>query len=214
MLADPTATEGDWLVALRQDNGRGRHGREWQSLDGNFTGSTLVVLAAGDPAAPALALAAGLALIEALEQVAPNAALSLKWPNDVMLGLAKLAGILLERSGDRVVAGFGVNLAVAPAIAGRATASLEAAITPQDFAPILADRFTRIMALWRSTDSAAFAKAWLARAHPVGTRISVHLNHDQRIAGRFDGIDPDGALRLCFDDGRIETIRAGDVSLA
>ena len=214
MLADPAAGEGDWLVALRQDGGRGRQGREWRSLNGNFSGSTLVILGPGDPSAPSLALAAGLALIEAVAQVVPQAKLSLKWPNDLMLGAAKIAGILLERSGDRVVAGFGVNLAAAPAIAGRETASLGGAVTPEDFAPLLAERFARLLALWRSADSAAFAKAWLARAHPVGTRLSVHLSHDERTAGRFDGIDPDGALRLRLDGGRIETIRAGDVSLA
>ena len=214
MLADPAAAEGDWLVALKQDSGRGRHGREWQSLEGNFTGSTLVVLSPNDPSAPALALAAGLALIEAVEQVASQAALSLKWPNDLMLGSAKLAGILLERSGDRVVAGFGVNLAAAPVIAGRDTASLDGAVTAQAFAPILAERFAHLLALWRSADPAAFAQAWQSRAHPVGTRLSVHLNHDERIAGRFDGIDPDGALRLRLDGGQVETIRAGDVSLA
>ncbi len=214
MLADAAAVEGDWLVALKQDNGRGRHGREWQSLDGNFTGSTLVVLGPGDPAAPALALAAGLALIETVEHIVPGAELALKWPNDVMLGGAKLAGILLERSGDRVVAGFGVNLAAAPAIEGRATASLQGVIGAEAFAVIIAERFARLLAAWRSADPAAFALAWLARAHPVGTSLSVHSSHDERIAGRFDGIDPDGALRLRLDGGRIETIRAGDVSLA
>ena len=214
MLADPAAGEGDWLVALQQDGGRGRQGREWQSLDGNFAGSTLVILGPGDPRAPALALAAGLALIEAVERVVPQAKLSLKWPNDLMLGAAKIAGILLERSGERVVAGFGVNLAAAPAIEGRETASLGGAVSPEDFAPLLAERFARLLTLWRSADPAAFAHAWLARAHPVGTPLTVHLNHDERIAGRFDGIDPDGALRLRLDGGRIETIRAGDVSLA
>ena len=187
MLADLAAIEGDWLVALRQDAGRGRHSRKWEGLDGNFFGSTVIQLRPDDPPAPALALAAGLALIEAVEIAAPNRALSLKWPNDLMLGSAKLAGILLERSGDRVVAGFGVNLAAAPVIAGRDTASLDGAVTAQAFAPILAERFAHLLALWRSADPAAFAQAWQSRAHPVGTRLSVHLNHDERIAGRFDG---------------------------
>ena len=80
------------------------------------------------------ALFALLWLVLTAASCASDAALSLKWPNDLMLGPAKAAGILLERSGDRVVAGFGVNLAVAPAIEGRATASLNGAITPQAFA--------------------------------------------------------------------------------
>ena len=214
LLADEQASEGEWLVALHQEQGKGRHGRIWQSLDGNFFGSTLVQLRASDPAAPALALLAGLAVIEAVEVVVPDAPLSLKWPNDLMLGDAKLAGILLERSGNRVVVGFGVNLAAAPDISGRKTASLTAAITPQAFAPLLAASFDRLLGAWRAADPAAFAQAWSARAHPVGTPLEVHSGPGERIAGRFDGIDPDGAMRLRLDSGEVTLIRAGDVTLA
>lgn len=210
------AVEGDWLVALRQDAGKGRHGRAWESIDGNFLGSTLVQLRDGDPPAPALALVAGLALIEAVEAAAPGAPLSLKWPNDLMLGDAKLAGVLLERSGERVVVGFGINLAGAPAIAGRKTAALKplADISPQAFAPLLAGKVTQLLAAWRAADPAQFAQAWLARAHPIGTALEVHSGPGERIGGTFDGIEPDGAMRLCRADGSIDLVRAGDVSLA
>ena len=214
MLADLLAVEGDWLVALRQDSGKGRHGRTWEAIEGNFFGSTLIQLRDGDPPAPTLALAAGLALIEAVEVAAADLKMMLKWPNDLILGDAKLAGILLERSGDRVVAGFGVNLAAAPHIGGRKTASLAGTITPQAFAPLLAASVFRLLGAWRSADPAAFAQAWQARAHPLGTLLQVHSGPGERIAGRFDGIEPDGAMRLRCDDGEIEIIRAGDVSLA
>ena len=212
MLADAVAAEGEWLVALAQDAGKGRQGREWQSLDGNFFGSTLVQLHPGDPSAPSLALAAGLALIEAADAAAPGRDLMLKWPNDVLLASAKLGGILLERSGDRVVAGFGVNLAQAPAIPGRATADLGGAIAPQAFAPLLAASFARLLAAWRSAEPEAFARAWLARAHPVGTMLTVHSGKDERVSGTFAGIEPDGALRLDVG-GDTQLIRAGDVHL-
>ncbi len=214
MLADPLAIEGDWLVALRQDAGRGRHNRVWEALDGNFFGSTIVQLQSDDPPAPALALVAGLALIEAVEVAAPELAFSLKWPNDLMLGDAKVAGILLERSGDRVVTGFGVNLAAAPQIAGRKTASLAGITSPQAFAALLATSFTRLIAAWRAADPVAFAQAWTARAHPLGTALDVHSGPGERIAGKFDGIEPDGALRLRLEGGSVEVIRAGDVTLA
>jgi BirA family biotin operon repressor/biotin-[acetyl-CoA-carboxylase] ligase len=158
-------------------------------------------------------LAAGLALIEAVEIVAPDPALSLKWPNDLMLGHAKLAGILLERSGDRIVAGFGVNLAGAPSIAGRKTADLGGAIVPQGFAPLLAGKFAQLLAAWRLADPAQFAQAWMARAHPVGTTLEVHSGPTDRVSGTFDGIEPDGAMRL-KRDGMVDIIRAGDVTLA
>lgn len=214
-MADNQAAEGDWLVALHQDSGKGRQGRIWEAIEGNFQGSTLVELRTTDAPAPALALVAGLALIEALEIAAPDAPLSLKWPNDLMLAGAKLAGILLERSGDRVVAGFGINLAGAPKIAGRKTASLKsfAEITPQSFAPLLAGKFTQLLAAWRAAESAQFAQAWMARAHPIGTRLDVHSGPDERVSGSFDGIEPDGAMRLRRDDGMVDLIRAGDVHL-
>ena len=212
MLADELAVEGDWLVARAQDAGRGRQNRQWLSLDGNFFGSTLVALRGDDPPAPSLSLAAGLALIEAVDTAAPGHALLLKWPNDLMLGSAKLGGILLERSGDRAIAGFGVNLASAPTIEGRPTADLGATIAPEAFAPLLAASFARLLAAWRSAEPAAFARAWLARAHAVGTPLTVHASMEETIAGTFEGIEPDGALRLEVA-GQIHLIRAGDVYL-
>jgi BirA family biotin operon repressor/biotin-[acetyl-CoA-carboxylase] ligase len=158
-------------------------------------------------------LAAGLALIEAADAAAPGRDLQLKWPNDLMLGGSKLGGILLERSGDRIVAGFGVNLASAPAIEGRAIGSLDGAITAKAFAPLLAASVARLVNAWRCADPAAFALAWQARAHPVGTGIEIHSAPGERLAGRFDGIEADGALRLRLGDGRVEIVRAGDVAL-
>ena len=214
LIADSTAGEGDWLVALRQSSGKGRQGRQWQSLDGNFAGSTLIRLRDGDPPPATLALAAGLALIEAVDVAAPDRALQLKWPNDLMLDGAKLGGILLERAGDRIVAGFGVNLAAAPAIEGRPTTSLDGAVSPHAFAPLLAASFARLLIAWQSADPAALINAWQHRAHPIGTSITVHSAPGDCLSGRFDGLDPDGSLRLRLDDGRIERIHAGDVTLA
>ncbi len=174
----------------------------------------MIGLRPGDPPPATLALAAGLALIEAVDAAAPRRNLQLKWPNDLMLGQAKLAGILLERAGDRVVAGFGVNLAAAPQIDGRATAHLDGATTPQAFAPLLAASLARLLAAWRTADPAAFIAAWQLRAHPVGTPLTVHSGPGETLSGRFDGLAPDGALRLRLDDGRIERVHAGDVSLA
>jgi BirA family biotin operon repressor/biotin-[acetyl-CoA-carboxylase] ligase len=57
------------------------------------------------------------------------------------------------------------------------------------------------------------AQAWLARAHPIGTRLTVHSSADETASGTFDGIEPDGALRLRRADGSIDVIRAGDVEL-
>jgi BirA family biotin operon repressor/biotin-[acetyl-CoA-carboxylase] ligase len=213
MIADRQAVEGDWLVALDQVAGQGRLGRSWVSAAGNFFGSTLVELAPSDPPAQSLSLAAGLALVEAVDVAVPGSALSLKWPNDVLLHGKKLAGILLERSGDRVAVGFGVNLASAPDLPDRRGASLGGAIDPPAFAPLLAGSFARLVGLWRQSEPGQLAQAWLARAHPIGTPLTVHSSAHEVISGRFDGLEPDGALRLRRDDGTIDIVRAGDVEL-
>ena len=170
-------------------------------------------MAPGDPPAQSLSLAAGLALIEAVDAVAPNLPLLLKWPNDLLLDGAKLAGVLLERKGERVVIGFGVNLAAAPDIPDRDAADIGGRVTPEAFAPVLAGAMGRMLALWRIAEPQDFARAWLARAHPVGTELSVHGAEAATVKGRFDGIEPDGALRLRLPDGTVETVRAGDVQL-
>ena len=213
MLTDRTATEGDWLIALEQHAGKGRQGRGWTSAAGNFYGSTLVHLRAGDPPPQTLSLISGLALAEAVDAGAPAQPLMLKWPNDVLLLGKKLAGILLERAGDRVVVGFGVNLAVAPELRGRQCASLEGIISPQAFAPLLAASFARLLGLWRESEPGMIVQAWLARAHPLGTRLRVHSSSEELVSGRFDGLEADGALRLRRDDGALEIVRAGDVEL-
>ena len=213
MLADASALEGDWLIALEQEAGRGRQGRAWVSAPGNFYGSTPVQLRPNDPPAPSLSLAAGLALVEAIDVAVPGQTLMLKWPNDALLLGRKLAGILLERTGDRVAVGFGVNLTTAPTLADRQAATLGGQISPEAFAPLLAGNFARMLDLWRTSEPGLLAQAWLTRAHPIGTRITVHSTRDDKVSGRFDGLEPDGALRLRRDDGELDIIRAGDVEL-
>ena len=198
---------------MTQHEGKGRQGRAWESLHGNFAGSTLVILRPDDAEAQTLALASGLALVEALDTAAPYRPAVLKWPNDVILDGGKLAGILLERGGDRVVAGMGVNLASAPAIPGRATVALDGAVSPQAFAPLLAASFARVLELWRSGNFAGLADRWLERAHPVGSQLKIHVDADTQVTGRFEGLAADGALLLRTAAGVIETIRAGDVEL-
>jgi BirA family biotin operon repressor/biotin-[acetyl-CoA-carboxylase] ligase len=171
------------------------------------------LLRPGDPPAQTLSLVAGLALVEAIDVAVPGQALMLKWPNDVMLSGRKLAGILLERSGDRIAIGFGVNLATVPQLADRKAASLGGNVVPQAFAPLLAGSFARLLELWRQSEPAMVAQAWLMRAHPIGTQLTVHSNGNDIVSGQFEGIEPDGALRIRSENGTIEIVHAGDVEL-
>jgi BirA family biotin operon repressor/biotin-[acetyl-CoA-carboxylase] ligase len=168
-----------------------------------------------DPPAPSLALVCGVALIRAVEAAAPATGLMLKWPNDLMLGSGKLAGILLERAGERVVAGFGVNLQSAPDLADRPAAALSsvALVSPDAFAPLLAAAFARELERWR-TDLPALTALWLESAHKVGSRLTVHAGPDEQLDGSFAGLAEDGALKLQLASGELRLIRAADVSLA
>jgi BirA family biotin operon repressor/biotin-[acetyl-CoA-carboxylase] ligase len=77
---------------------------------------------------------------------------------------------------------------------------------------LLAASFARLLVAWRSSDSAAFSQAWLARAHAIGTPLNVHTGPDETLAGSFAGIEPDGALRVDVG-GVVQVVRAGDVEL-
>lgn len=200
--------EGLWLRAERQTGGKGRQGRAWVSPAGNLYASTLVRLRPVDPPAPSLALVAAVALHEVASAFAPG--LTLKWPNDLMAGPAKVAGILLERAGEAVVIGFGANLAHHPQGLERPVASLASlggmVPDPAIFTTMLAERLADNIARWRAHGIAPVRPAWLDRAHPVGTTLTTAEGD-----GSFDGLDETGALRLRRADGIVVTITAGDV---
>src|SRR5262249_10461473 len=134
-LAKAGETGPLWLMAHRQTAGRGRSGRSWASEPGNLHASLLQGLGCPAPAVPQLSLLAGVAVIDAIAAAAAGAIMAdlrLKWPNDVLIGGAKCAGILPEcHSGGptgRLVAvvGIGINLAWHPPGLARAATHLAA----------------------------------------------------------------------------------------
>jgi BirA family biotin operon repressor/biotin-[acetyl-CoA-carboxylase] ligase len=150
------------------------------------------------------------ALHEAASLYAPG--VRIKWPNDLVAGSAKLAGILLEREGEAVVAGFGVNLAAHPDLRDRQATSVaalaERAPEAAAFLENLAEGFARWLDLWRREGLAPIRRYWLTAAHPVGTALSTEAGR-----GLFDGLDENGALRLRLADGSVRVIHAGDIFL-
>ena len=218
LAAGEAVPEGDWLVADRQSAGRGRQGRAWSDGAGNFMGSTLVHPGAGDPPPATLALMAGIAAQEAVSPLIPPPALAqLKWPNDLLIGPAKLCGILLEAVDNAVVVGIGVNLAQAPEVAGRETIALSRfgpAPGRDAFAASLAHYFALELERWRTFGLEPLLRRWQIAAHPHGTELAVGEPGEEPLRGTFAGLGADGALQLTLADGTTRTIHAGEVRLA
>lgn len=218
LLAGELLPEGDWLVADRQIAGRGRQGRSWNDGSGNFMGSTVIHPTDRDPPRNTLALLAGIALHDVVSDlIPPPARAQLKWPNDLMIGGAKLAGILLEGAGNSVVLGVGVNLAQAPDLRDRDTVTLAAFGPAPDrdiFAEKLAVGWRGELDRWRTYGLAPLINRWEAAAHPKGTRLAAEIAGEGRIPGSFEGLAEDGAALLRLDNGEVRAIHAGELTFA
>ncbi len=140
--------------------------------------------------------------------------LRLKWPNDLLLDGQKLSGILLERSGDALVIGIGVNIAHAPDDTERPAISLAAAglpiPMPIDLLARLIPAFAEYRALWAAQGFEPIRSRWLTHAAGVGDRIAARLGAET-LEGVFEGLEPDGALALRLDDGAVRSVHAGEV---
>jgi BirA family transcriptional regulator, biotin operon repressor / biotin---[acetyl-CoA-carboxylase] ligase len=209
-----------WVTAGEQVAGRGRRGRHWTSPPGNLYASLRLV----DPSAPAkaaqLCFVAAVAVGDAVAAVAPRSAeeLGLKWPNDVLIGGAKAAGILIEavhgETGFATVIGCGVNVAHHPGDTPyRAThlALKDPAVDAAGLFAALSDAFALRLAEWqRGAGFAAIRSAWLSRAAGLGDAIEVRLP-DVTLKGRFEALTEDGVLLLKDDADIIRPISAGEV---
>lgn len=122
-LAEQGAPDGIWLRAGRQTGGKGRMGRGWESPVGNLYSSALVRLRASDPMPHTLALVAANA-VHALAAPLCAGQARIKWPNDILVDGAKIAGILLERAADAIVVGIGINVTDYPRGLDRPVTSL------------------------------------------------------------------------------------------
>jgi BirA family transcriptional regulator, biotin operon repressor / biotin---[acetyl-CoA-carboxylase] ligase len=219
------AAGGLWVTTDEQTEGRGRRGRAWTNGAGNLAASLILVDPAPRALAPTVSFVAAVALHQAVVDLAGPAAaerLALKWPNDLLLDRAKVAGILIEGEGlasgaFAVVIGIGVNCVSHPEIArGQTAGDLTAHGLPVDAETLfgrLAARMDEELSLWdRGRGFAEVRTAWLARAAGVGEPIRVNLATGA-LTGRFEALDEDGRLVLLRDDGQRQNVGAGDVFL-
>ena len=210
----PELPDESWVRADAQTGGRGRRGRAWTTLPGNLFASVLVRPRVQEGPAQQLSFVAAVALADALDAWVAPERLTLKWPNDVLLDGTKCAGILLEGQAGATIVGFGVNLAAHPADSERPASSLAAAgiapPLPTVFVEQLADTFAAARRQWHGQGFAATRRRWLARAAGIGGPLVARLGSEE-VAGIFDGLDEDGALRLRLPGGGCRAIHAGEV---
>ncbi|WP_426957734.1 biotin--[acetyl-CoA-carboxylase] ligase [Muricoccus radiodurans] len=216
-LAEAGEPDGLAVLARRQTAGRGTHGRTWESPPGNLYLTVLLRPTVPAHEASQWGLLAALALHDVLARhVSAPARLTVKWPNDLLLGGAKCAGILTEAAVgprgdlDWLAIGFGANLAAAPEVPGRATAALpRPAPVPEEAArDLLAalDRWRRIRLL---EGFAPIRRAWLERGPAPGVRLSITASGGP-VAGLFEGLDESGAL-LLRSGGRVHAFTSGEL---
>ncbi|WP_338035836.1 biotin--[acetyl-CoA-carboxylase] ligase [Halochromatium roseum] len=218
------ADAGEICLAERQSAGRGRLGRRWVSPFGR---NIYLSILWRYPLAPVqlggLSLACGVAVAQALDQLGVEG-IGLKWPNDVHWQRRKLAGLLLEVAGEAqgpslVVVGVGLNLRLR---AEEATAIDQPWVDLCEvygdrmpgrnaLAAALIGRLTATLSRYTDAGLAPFLEDWRRLDAYQGESVSL-LNGQQRIQGRYCGIDAQGNLLLETDAGR-RTFAAGEVSL-
>ena len=214
-LSGPT-----WILAHRQTAGRGRRGRDWTSLKGNFA-ATLVMRPGGSPSNAALrSFLAANALFEALALYVDRTRLSNKWPNDVLLDNGKIAGILLESSGkagmvDWLSIGIGVNLAQAPVLPDVAFPPVSLhdqggdTVSPEQFLTDLAGFYATEESILERLGFEQIRDRWLRNAARLGEQITARTS-TETITGTFDTVDDTGQLVLITAKGP-RAIPAADV---
>ena len=227
------AREGEggpmWFVTSEQTAGRGRRQRTWIAPRGNLASSILEIMDVAPAVAATLGFAAGLSLEAALQKVSVEAALrmggsdalkfSLKWPNDVLAGRNKLAGILLEAevvAGNRlaVVVGIGTNVVAAPEGTPTPAASLSALgvqIGAEELFAALSDAWVEFRGIWdNGRGFAEIRRLWLERAAGLGEKVAIKTG-GATLEGTFDTLDESGCLIVRTADGRRVPVAAGEV---
>jgi BirA family transcriptional regulator, biotin operon repressor / biotin---[acetyl-CoA-carboxylase] ligase len=214
----------------RQTAGRGRDGRSWISTDGNVFWSVLLRPQLDWPDVSELAYVAGLAVHAAVRpHLDLRKAVTLKWPNDVLIDGAKVSGTLIEvrnlvrrpdssvLTADAVVIGTGINVASHP-VDGMMyrTTSLRAEGSAVDRDHLLGDLTSAligVLEIWLTHGFERIRSLWLDRVFGLGKRITVRISHrpEDQLSGIFESVDYGGCIQLRLDDGQLKAVSAGDV---
>ncbi|MFS0852530.1 biotin--[acetyl-CoA-carboxylase] ligase [Microbacterium sp. 179-I 3D4 NHS] len=217
------AEEAAWphlsvLLTRNQTAGRGRLDRSWVAPAGTALAVSVILRRPADPSSRAwIPLLAGAAMADAIAAQLPDAAVSVKWPNDVLVADRKISGILAEVAGDAVVVGAGVNTAMdeaqlpvptATSFAVRGVA-VDEDLLVADYLGALARRLDDLIAAGDPVASGAW-EAVSERCSTIGRAVRVMLPGDETLDGTAVGLDAEGRLRVVAQ-GRERAVPAGDV---
>ncbi|TCK19250.1 BirA family biotin operon repressor/biotin-[acetyl-CoA-carboxylase] ligase [Thiogranum longum] len=223
-MPPPVAPQGiNVCLAEWQSAGRGRRGRRWISPYGtNLYLSLACMLEDGVLQSGGLSLAVAVAVRRTLQKLGIDG-LGLKWPNDIYLNGNKLAGILLDLSGEsggnyQVIIGIGINLRMpegAGAEIDQPWSDLrhnKLQLQRNRLAGKLLDDLVKVIEIFSRQGLEAFAEEWQRYDIAAGLPVDLQTGQQESIRGVARGVDPHGAL-LIEQDGRIQTFHAGEISV-
>ncbi len=208
-LLDPSMPEGSLALADVQTAGRGRLGRSWEAPSGTALLFSILLKPTSGRSLPQLALVAGVAVADALEEVTGLAA-QIKWPNDVMIRRQKVAGILAEAQSGAVVLGIGVNLNQThdqlPDRGGSLRTTTGQEWQREPVLEALVGALGRRYDEWLAGGLDAVYDGLGSRDFLRGRRVSVN-----GISGVAVKIDREGRLEIDLGHGEVRTAESGEV---
>ena len=218
-----SGTDGNFVIwAESQTSGKGRYGRQWVSQPDNLYLSILLDSSEFADKQEQLSFVASLSVYNAIRMVSVNAGkkidLGLKWPNDVLVGGAKISGILLESiqyiGACKLIIGIGINVSMHPTNLDRDTTSMHALgldnHTVAEVLNLVMSSFENYYLLWRTKGFRYIRGLWLKKIYNPKHVMTVN-DGKNRISGIFKDLDLNGAIRLKLASGHIYTLSAGEV---
>ncbi len=202
-----------------QTDGRGRHGKQWESLDGNLYISILSPIQCELYKAAELSFVLGLAVSDVIEYLAEKSKIkpqiSLKWPNDIMLNGAKIGGILLEslpEEDDRwVIIGLGLNIEEAPkSSVGSSLKSIGIRVSAGQVLDLVMNRFDYYHNMWSIYGFTKIRQIWLKGAYKLGEVVTIS-DVTNRVSGVFETIEKDGSIRIKLASGEKYSMSTGEI---
>ena len=225
-LALHGASEGTVVIAERQTKGKGRLNRSWQSPPQCNLYTSIILKPDVNPVfAPQITLMTGVAVAEFLSRY-QLADVNLKWPNDVLIGVKKICGILTEMktSADRlidfIVVGIGININIKKEDFDESFRDISTSLKEEtgkdisrlDVAEALYNHFERWYTIWKTRGFSPVREEWLKYSFMVGKRIQVDFRGNIQ-TGDMLGIDEFGALLVSDEEGMIKKLMAGDATV-